>query len=531
MPLKNTTVRTKLTFAFGSLAAIVLAVSGISLHALSSSNAGFKGYVEGINARATVTHHVSSAVERRAVAARNLLLFTTLAEVEAEKAAVKHAHEEVHQQLALLKKMAAEATDISPKARELIGEIDRIETQYGPVALAIVELALQNKREEAIAKMAKECQPLLAALDKATDAYVHYTEDREHHLIAEAAARYAQQRLMLIAACLVAVLSAIVGGVLITRSLLRALGDEPAALSLAAQRVANGDLSPMDNVGKAHHGSVLSSLAVMQAGLAHLVGQVRNVSDSIAIGSAQIAAGGMDLSRRSEVQASALQQTAATMDELGTTVRNNAESAHQASHLAVSASEVAGKGGQVVGQVVETMRGINASSKKIADIIAVIDGIAFQTNLLALNAAVEAARAGEQGRGFAVVAAEVRTLAQRSAAAAKDIKSLITDSVTQVEEGSALVDRAGATMEEIVQAIHRVSGIVNEISSASTEQSTGITQVGQAVSQMDHAVQQNTALVEESAAAAASLKQQAEHLVKAVAVFKLEGQQGELVGV
>jgi methyl-accepting chemotaxis protein len=240
-----------------------------------------------------------------------------------------------------------------------------------------------------------------------------------------------------------------------------------------------------------------------------------------ATASAQIAQGNQDLSGRTEQQASALQETAATMEELGTTVRGNADSAKQANQLAQSASAVAAQGGQVVDKVVTTMQGINESSRKIGDIIGTIDGIAFQTNILALNAAVEAARAGEQGRGFAVVASEVRSLAQRSAEAAKEIKSLIGRSVEQVEQGTTLVDEAGKTMSEIVNSIQRVSDIVAEISAASVEQSTGVSQVGEAVSQMDQATQQNAALVEESAAAAQSMRQQAEQLVRTVAVFRL----------
>jgi methyl-accepting chemotaxis protein len=244
-------------------------------------------------------------------------------------------------------------------------------------------------------------------------------------------------------------------------------------------------------------------------------------SENVATASAQIAQGNQDLSGRTEQQASALQQTAATMDELGSTVRNNADNAAQANQLALGASSVAVKGGAVVGQVVETMKGINDSSRKIADIIGVIDGIAFQTNILALNAAVEAARAGEQGRGFAVVASEVRSLAQRSADAARQIKTLITASVERVDQGTALVGQAGKTMDEIVGAIQRVSDIVGEISSASAEQSSGVAQVGQAITQMDQTTQQNAALVEESASAAMSLQQQAQQLVQAVAVFRL----------
>ncbi len=248
---------------------------------------------------------------------------------------------------------------------------------------------------------------------------------------------------------------------------------------------------------------------------------VRSSAGSMDVACAEIAAGNHDLSARTESQASALQQTAASMEQLSSTVKQNADNARQANQLAQSASTVAVQGGQVVAQVVDTMKGINDSSRKIADIISVIDGIAFQTNILALNAAVEAARAGEQGRGFAVVASEVRSLAGRSADAAKEIKTLITDSVGRVEQGSALVDQAGATMEEVVASIRRVTDIMGEISAASSEQNQGVTQVGEAVTQIDQATQQNAALVEEMAAAASSLKSQAQDLVQAVSVFKL----------
>ena len=266
--------------------------------------------------------------------------------------------------------------------------------------------------------------------------------------------------------------------------------------------------------------ALMRALNGMQEQLRRLVGGVRENAESVATASAQIAQGNQDLSQRTEQQASALQQTAATMDELGATVRTSAESARQANQLAQGASAAAEKGGEVVGRVVSTMRGINDSSRKIEDITSVIDGIAFQTNILALNAAVEAARAGEQGRGFAVVASEVRSLAQRSAAAAKEIKTLITDSVGRVEHGTALVDQAGQAMGEIVGAIKRVSDIVGEISSAGAEQSIGVAQVSDAVNQMDRATQQNSALVEESAAASESLGLQARQLVQAVAVFR-----------
>ncbi len=289
----------------------------------------------------------------------------------------------------------------------------------------------------------------------------------------------------------------------------------------ATERIAQGDLSTrIEFDGRDETAQLLASLARMQSSLAELVGTVRSNAESVAIASSQIAQGNQDLSQRTEEQASALQQTAASMEQLSSTVTRNADNARQADQLAQGASRVAGEGGEVVAQVVQTMKGINDSSRRIADIIGVIDGIAFQTNILALNAAVEAARAGEQGRGFAVVAGEVRSLAQRSAEAAKEIKTLITASVEQVEQGTALVDRAGATMGEVVHSIKRVTDIMAEISAASAEQSSGVRQVGDAVSQMDQTTQQNAALVEESAAAAESLKLQAQQLVQAVSIFK-----------
>ncbi len=289
-----------------------------------------------------------------------------------------------------------------------------------------------------------------------------------------------------------------------------------------ASNIAHGDLSASVRVfGSEEFVRLFRELHTMQNGFADIVARVKQSSESVATASAEIAQGNHDLSARTEQQASALEETAASMEELGSTVKQNADSARQANQLAMTASTVAIQGGEVVGQVVETMKGINESSRKIADIISVIDGIAFQTNILALNAAVEAARAGEQGRGFAVVASEVRSLAGRSAEAAKEIKALIGASVERVEQGSALVDQAGTTMTEVVSSIQRVTDIMGEISAASHEQSAGVSQVGEAVTQMDQATQQNAALVEEMAAAASSLKSQAQDLVQVVAVFRL----------
>ena len=296
--------------------------------------------------------------------------------------------------------------------------------------------------------------------------------------------------------------------------------------------MAQGDLTvEVHPRGKDEVARLLRSMAAMQLSLTSVVSKVRQGSEGVATASAEIASGNHDLSSRTESQASALEQTAASMEELSSTVKQNADNARQANQLAMSASTVAVQGGEVVGQVVETMKGINDASRKISDIISVIDGIAFQTNILALNAAVEAARAGEQGRGFAVVASEVRSLAGRSAEAAKEIKSLISASVERVEQGTVLVDQAGSTMHEVVSSIRRVTDIMGEISAASQEQSLGVAQVGQAVTSLDQTTQQNAALVEQMAAAASSLNSQAGELVQAVSVFKLAGAQSGAVAL
>ena len=314
----------------------------------------------------------------------------------------------------------------------------------------------------------------------------------------------------------------LVAGVIVALRLLAAILTPLQKASALAGRIADGDLTGAVGAhAQDEIGALLDALERMQAKLATLVGQVRSGAESVANASKEIASGNHDLSARTEQQAASLEETASSMEELGSTVRHNADNALQANQLARQASDVARDGGVVVSQVVDTMRGIHEASRKIGDIIGVIDGIAFQTNILALNAAVEAARAGEQGRGFAVVAGEVRNLAQRSAEAAREIKALIGASMERVEKGTHLVDQAGGTMGEVVGAIQRVSDIVAEISAASGEQANGVTQVGEAVHHMDHATQQNAALVEQMAAAASSLQGQADELVRQVGVFRV----------
>ena len=526
MNTRNLSIRARLAIAFGSLALVVLAVSVLASMALSAANGRFIHYTEGQGSRATIAAHVRAAVDDRAVAARNLVLVTKDADLAVEKAAVLRAHKDVQDSLASLVKHNAEDDDVSDKGRAAVAAIVKVEQAYGPVALAIVDLALNQKREEAIKRMNEECRPLLAQLVKATNDYADLAAARTAEMKQGASAAYESQRLMMVAICVLAMVAAVVAGWLITRSIVAPLNDAVAA----ADRIAAGDLgTPIAVNSTDETGKLLAGLQRMQQSLVDTVRAVRGNAESVSIASNEISEGNSDLSQRTEQQASSLQQTAASMEQLGSTVRHNAENARQAGQLAAAASSVALKGGDVVGQVVQTMKGINDSSRQIAEIISVIDGIAFQTNILALNAAVEAARAGEQGRGFSVVASEVRSLAGRSAEAAKEIKTLITASVGRVEQGTALVDQAGATMQEIVASVKRVSDIMGEISAASAEQSSGVEQVGQAVTQMDQATQQNAALVEQSAAAAASLKTQAEELVNAVAVFRFGQEQEALI--
>ncbi|MGM9490767.1 methyl-accepting chemotaxis protein [Ideonella sp. YS5] len=519
--MQNLTVRMQLTLAFATLAALVLGVSLLSLYDLRQLNETFSYIVSQAGDQEHQAIEVRSAANKRALAVRNLVLLSDPAEREKEMAAINRATEDLNAALRALQASLAREVVPDPKDQELMARIEDIEKAYEPVAAGIARLVTAGQRDEAIAKMNKECRPLLDALRAATGDFVARSQKQTKELVEDSAASYAAQRLLLIGLSLAAVAAATALGWWITRRLLAALGAEPAALNEVALRVADGDLGPIQGADAAPERSVLAAMAHMRRQLVSLIGQVRASSDSIATASAQIATGNADLSGRTEQQASALQQTAATMQEMTSTVRTNAESAQQANQLASAAAEVASQGGEVVQRVVDTMQGISASSQRIGDIIAVIDGIAFQTNILALNAAVEAARAGEQGRGFAVVAGEVRSLAQRSASAAREIKQLIGESMAKVDAGSELVGQAGATMADIVRQVRRVNDLIAEISASTIEQSTGITQVNQAVTSIDQGTQQNAALVEESAAAAESLSQQARGLTQVVAAFRI----------
>lgn len=519
--MRNLTVKKQQLLAFGSLAFLVLVVSLFSLRDLSGANDRFAGYVSGPAERENLAKDVLILANKRAIGVRDMVLVKTDADRASSKNIAVKAHEDMQLRLKALKEDVVASADATERDRDLVAAIDKVESLYGPVAVAIVNLASSGQQDAAINKMNDDCRPLLAALIKATQDYIAYSDTQSKLNVEASASAYASQRTVLLAISVFAVVAAAVLGWLITSRLVASLGAEPVDLSNVARSIAEGDLSPVQGANVAPAGSVLASMGAMQAQLVGLISQVRSSADSIATASAQISQGNNDLSSRTEEQAAALEETAASMEQLSSTVKQNAESSRQANQLAQGASDIAIRGGDVVNQVVETMKGINDSSKKISDIIGVIDGIAFQTNILALNAAVEAARAGEQGRGFAVVASEVRSLAGRSADAAKEIKSLISASVARVGEGSALVDQAGTTMAEVVGSIKRVTDIMGEISEASIEQSAGVSQVGEAVTQMDQATQQNAALVEQSAAAAESMNVQAKQLVQSVAVFKL----------
>lgn len=406
------------------------------------------------------------------------------------------------------------------KEKELFADVAKNRSSYISIRKSILEVKAGGNVDEANQMIESKMVPALDAYENSVrDVLAHY--ENEVKLADESiTADYVSGRMTMIIGTLIAILLGAIIAWRLTTGITRPLKE---ALILA-EAVAEGDLTARSSLPPTldEPGLLLSALRSMQENLARTVTQIRMGTDTIATASSEIASGNLDLSSRTEQQASSLEETASSMEELTSTVKQNADNSRQANQLAVAASTVAVKGGAVVSQVVDTMGAINNSAKKIVDIIGVIDGIAFQTNILALNAAVEAARAGEQGRGFAVVATEVRNLAQRSAAAAKEIKALIGDSVEKVDAGSKLVAEAGTTMDEIVDGVKRVADIMAEITAASQEQSDGIEQVNQAVSQMDQVTQQNAALVEEAAAAAESLQDQAKTLAQAVSVFRVD---------
>jgi methyl-accepting chemotaxis protein len=516
--LRLGSIKSRLILSYLGMALIVMLVSAMAINSLDKSQQKFERQVSVIDRESALLATLMDAVNARAVAARNIVLLDSETEVAIEKKKVDLSFVHISESMKSLKAILAEEGSNGAELKAKVDAIEAVELKYAVVATEIVRLALAGQRDQAIKNIVTECRPLLVALVDAVEQAKTKISEISEKDVTESLAAIKSMRMQLFGAIALAIVAAIVLAVRMTRRIIQPLAE---AVKLA-QTVADGDLtSSIDTERGDEIGELFRGLFSMQDQLATTVMKVRSGSEAVSTASAEIAQGNHDLSARTEQQASALEETAASMEELGSTVKQNADSARQANQLAMNASTVAVQGGEVVGQVVETMKGINESSRKISDIISVIDGIAFQTNILALNAAVEAARAGEQGRGFAVVASEVRSLAGRSAEAAKEIKGLIGASVERVELGTSLVDKAGTTMTEVVSSIRRVTDIMGEISAASTEQSAGVSQVGEAVTQMDQTTQQNAALVEQMAAAASSLKAQANDLVQTVAVFKL----------
>jgi len=515
--MNNLKVSTRLSLLIGVLAALIVAIGGLGLHGIGQSNDALKSVYEDRTVPATQLGEIRALQLGNRMAINIALITPTPENISARNA-------EIVANIATISKTweAYMATTLTATEAKLAKTFDDDRKKFVQEGLLPTTAALRgNDLKEAQRLVVEKIRPLSAPMEQGIDALVRLQVDEAKREYTEATARFATIRMLSAAAVAGGLLFAVLFGVALARGIGRQLGGEPAEATALAQSVAAGDLNVRIHLRPGDTTSLMARLDNMQTSLAQVVGNVRRNAEGVATASAQIAQGNNDLSGRTEQQASALEQTAASMEQLGSTVKQNADNARQANQLALGASTVAIKGGEAVGQVVATMKGIDDSSKKIADIISVIDGIAFQTNILALNAAVEAARAGEQGRGFAVVASEVRSLAGRSAEAAKEIKALIGASAERVAQGTALVGQAGATMAEVVNAIKRVTDIMGEISAASGEQSSGVAQIGEAVSQMDRATQQNAALVEESAAAAESLKVQAQQLVQAVAVFAL----------
>ena len=515
--MNNLKVSTRLIILVCALSALIIALGALGLFGISAANESLKTVYEDRTVPAAQLGDI------RALVLKNRLnLYVVMLSPTPE--VIKEQTAQIEVNITAVTKLWAAymATKLTVEEKRLADIFAQSRSQFAQQGLVPAVAALRaNDIKEAQRLITEKVRPFSVPVESAISDLVKLQVDEAEREYAAAVASYKTiQAISIIAGC-TGLLFACVFGTVLVRSLRQQLGGEPGEAAALAQSVAAGDLSVRIELRPGDTTSMMARLKEMQASLASLVYSVRQNSESVATASSEIAQGNTDLSQRTEEQAAALEQTASAMEQLNATVRQNADNARQANKLALSASTVAVHGGEVVGQVVETMKSINESSKKIADIISVIDSIAFQTNILALNAAVEAARAGEQGRGFAVVATEVRSLASRSAEAAKEIKTLINASVGRVEQGSALVDRAGATMAEVVGSIKRVTDLVSEISAASDEQSTGVSQVGEAISQMDQVTQQNAALVEESAAAAESLSQQAHQLVQVVAVFKL----------
>jgi methyl-accepting chemotaxis protein len=524
MNLAKMKVGTRLGLGFALVLLFLVAVTTVGIFRMAQIQDRLDHVISVNNVVSRLVVDMRANVGDRITSLRILTLMTDAGDMEPEMNRIKElAGKYADAQNKLSSQFSLEAT---PEEKALLATIKEQEAIAMPAIAKASELWLANKAEEATKVLIKEIRPAQKKWMAALDQLATLEDKLNAQVQVDAASGFSSARSFMIVLGLLAVGISVAAAVVITRGLLKQLGGEPDYTASIAGSIAKGDLS----IGIDTHGndkdSLLAEMKEMRDSLVDIVGQVRSGTETIGTASREIAAGNIDLSSRTEMQASSLEKTASAMEELTSTVKQNADNAREANQLASAASDVAIKGGKVVSEVVDTMSSIDASAKKIVDIIGVIDGIAFQTNILALNAAVEAARAGEQGRGFAVVASEVRNLAQRSAGAAKEIKMLIDDSVEKVGAGTKLVGQAGVTMDEVVASVRRVTDIMSEIANASQEQSAGIEQVNVSIIEMDSMTQQNAALVEEAAAAAQSLQDQAAELSRVVSIFKLvEGEE------
>ena len=515
MKVTEMKIGTRLLLGFGSVLALLVAIAGIGTFRLQQIDSGVGDMVDNVMQKERLFSAWAGDTALNGVRTRLVVESSNAATQEQLEAQIKQTSDEISD---IKKKL--EGFPNSAEETALIAQIGDKRAAY----IAARDAVFHEKTVNLDGALKLEQSRLEPALDAYVASIRKLSSYQAQSIAHSTEETKTQTRSALLLMPLLGALAIAVGvalALLITRSIRNQLGGEPAYAVQAVKRIASGDLSQNIATRPGDTGSMLHAINAMRVCLAGIVGDVRGSTDDIATASSEIAAGNMDLSARTEQQAASLEETAASLEELTSTVRQNADNAQQANTLAVSAADVAEQGGTVFAQVVDTMESINASSRKIADIIGVIDGIAFQTNILALNAAVEAARAGEHGRGFAVVATEVRNLAQRSAGAAKEIKTLIGASVEQIGAGSKLVNQTGTTMQQIVSSIRRVTDVVSEISASSREQSIGIEQINKAVAQMDQVTQQNAALVEEAAAAAGSMQHQAANLSHAVNGFTL----------
>ena len=517
MSISNMKIGSRLWLGFGAVLLLMAIIIAISISNLMSLEKNINSTVTDKFPKVVLANDMINSLNVIARAVRNVLLTKDKQTIQKEMDRIPEQRKIIEEKIKTLGGMVR-----SEEGKVLYKAIVDAHTPYLKVQDKFLALVNEGKRDEAVEMMLTDLRKAQNSLmDTVNKLIEHQTKSMEEvgKQGGEIAVRAVYEIVIL---GVIAFVCGIAVGMVIIRNLMKQLGGEPSYAADAVNRIAAGDLTLDLIIKHGDNSSLLYSLKSMQAALGNLIHEIKASTDTISTASREIASGNSDLSQRTEEQASSLEETASSMEELTSTVKQNTENAKQANQLAISASDVAGKGGEVVSKVVVTMDSINESSRKIVEIISVIDGIAFQTNILALNAAVEAARAGEQGRGFAVVAGEVRNLAQRSAAAAKEIKTLIGDSVEKVEGGSKLVAQAGQTMEEIVTSIRRVTDIMSEITAASVEQSQGIEQVNTAITQMDEVTQQNAALVEEAAAAAESLEEQAQILAASVATFKVD---------